>query len=282
MTATKTTVVLGIAAALAVATAVYQSNEARATAVTLAAAGKEHATARARRADLESKVRAAERALADREKAKAHPATNSSALTVTTTPAVEVAYQKALQQYLDSNPELQMAIARHKQAYKRAKHWPVFLGLGLTPEQAERAHAIIEEVSARRKPLFAAGLKPLPDHAQLRAEFGDVVVERWREFSSIRWEAGDILYRLTSHLYHADEPFTPHQKERMVQILNEARTAQEEWTNAIELYKWDQVLAQAEPVLSPAQRRGLRTMAESMPMHQVSAAATKEAAAARK
>lgn len=287
MSATKTTVTLGVAAALAVATAVYQSSEARTTVAALANASRDHAAARDRLAELETKTRAAEQALADREQIRTQlAATNAAAAASKASAAAaaakaEAEQQKALQQFLDNHPQLRMLKAEASRAYKQACKWPVFLGLGMTPEQAERANIITEETYTRRKAQLDAGLKlPPPDQAPLRAAFGDAAAERMIEFNKVRWGEGAIVSDLFAANYHTDEPFTAHQTKRLLEIVKNAQTGNtgSHWSR----YDWDRIVAEAAPILSPAQLQVLRAKAAQARISVQYAAAAKEATAAAK
>jgi hypothetical protein len=288
MTATKTTVVLGVAAALTATTAFYQANQARAAATVLAAAGKESAATRARLADLETKARAAEQALAEREKTAAQLAAASTA----TAPKPQAAaateaqergeQQKALQGFLTNHPELQALKADAEHAARKATLEPVFRGMGLTPEQIALALEERAREAARMKAQLNAGLKPAPDYSQFRALFGDAAAGQLIEFDKIRWREGGVIQRLSASLYHTDEPFTVQQKTRLIAILQNARMTEDEnvWTEA--RYDWDRILVEAEPVVSPAQLQVLRARAAAVRISRLFGAANKEAAAGAK
>lgn len=288
MTATKTTVVLGIAAALTATTAIYQSNQARAAATALAAAGQESAATRARLADLETKARAAAQALAEREKIAAQLAAASAAITpkpqaAAATEANEQGeQQKALQGFLTNHPELRALKAEAERATRKATLEPVFRGMGLSPEQIAQALAERALEAARMKAQRNAGLKPAPDYSQFRALFGDAAADQLIEFDKLRWREGGIMQKLSADLYHTDEPFTVQQKARLIAILQNARITEDEniWTEAC--YDWDRILVEAEPAVSPAQLQVLRARAAQVRINRLFAAANKEAAAGAK
>jgi len=278
MTATKTTAVLGVATALALTTAVYQTTQARTTAATLATAGRDHAAARARLTELETQVQVAEQTLADREEAIAQLAAANATPKSKAAAAEAAKQQKALQAYLDNNPALRMLQVEARTAVKQHGRWPIFLSLGMTPEQAERAFTVIDEIWARRNALSAAGQKSQDGFADLRAACGDAAADRWIEYAGTRWDEGTTLRQVATDLYYIDEPFTAEQTKQMLGILKSAKAK----GGGQGPRDWNQVLAKAEPILSPAQMQGLRAQAARARLEGQFAAATKEAAAAAK
>jgi len=107
------------------------------------------------------------------------------------------------------------------------------------------------------------------------------VVDRWREFNDIRWDAGELLNNLSGALYYADEPFTPQQTKRLLDIVKRAQTS-DAYSLHDARYDWDRILVEAEAVLSPAQLQAFRARAGQVGMSKLWDAATKEAAAAAK
>jgi RNA polymerase sigma factor (sigma-70 family) len=178
MTATKTIVVLGIAAALTLATAVYQSSEARTATVALAAESKAHAAARDRLADLETKVRTAEQAVTERNQAviQAVADTTKPGAAISSAEAEAAQQQQALQLYLDNHPLLQAAKAEADRALLWRNEAPDLQGLGLTPAQVEQALEMRVEDWVREKAKRGQDPQASLNSARLRAMFGDA---RW-------------------------------------------------------------------------------------------------------
>jgi len=287
MSATKTTAVLGVAAALTIASAIYQSNQARAASVALDATRHDHAAARARLAELDAKAQAAEQALAEREKAIASLAAAAPTPPPTASVSADEAakQQQALQQYLESNPAYRAGAMDYLKVWWMAYQGPLWKSIGLTPEQVERAaeNTVQNEVAAKER--RAAGLdpaNPYPPWSKFRTLFGDAATERMIEASKNRWKEGRVLRSLSGALYYTEEPFTPQQTKRMTDILGSAMKTSDDKTYWVRRCDWDQVLAKAEPGLSPVQMQGLRAVAAQARMMELYDAANKEAAAAGK
>lgn len=153
----------------------------------------------------------------------------------------------------------------------KAEHWPIFRGMGLTPEQAERACALRLE----------SGQKT--NYARFRALFGDAPTERLIEFDQIKDKAGATARALFASLYYIDEPVTAQQAKHLIEIIG--RTWQKKpvpWYFWGQGCDWDRVLAEAASVLSPAQLQGVRAVAARTRAGEVFSAANKEAVAVAK
>ncbi|MDO8539302.1 MAG: sigma-70 family RNA polymerase sigma factor [Opitutaceae bacterium] len=285
MTATKTTTVLGVAVALAVTTAVYQSTQARTTAAMLAASEKDYAAVRSHLDDVKAKALAAESAVADREKTVAQLAAGATAAKPAAPApdaAIEAAKQKALQQFLDNDPELQSLRDESLRFWWRTAHGPFLRGLGLTEEQVGQAIELIRQAKRRANAQREAGLKgdAYPPVAEFRVVFGDAVADRYAEYEKIRWNyTTDIVKALGGALYHTDEPFTAPQVKQLSEILNGAKKTDAESGKLSKMarYDWERILREAEPIVSPAQLHGLKAMAANVQMEMLVAAAAKVA-----
>jgi len=272
MTATQTTLVLGIASVLAITAAMYQSRQAAATGAELAAGEKEFRAARARAADAQTKAQAAESALTEREKARAQTIAASnparSSVLASEVPVDPAQERQALQQFLESDPEFARLQRESQHRWWRKHDGPLLRGLGFTELQIDQALQLLDRGRERVKVEKAAGGQPSPTAhlTEFRAMFGDAAADRYVEYGKVRWSSPEPDIRsLAANLYYTNEPFTPDQVLQLREILRTARrtdaVAKELRTMA--RYDWDQIIRQAEPILSPRQLQGLRAQAAS-------------------
>ena len=281
---------MATAAATPKTTALYQSNEVRAGASTLAAEGKRHAAARARLTEVEAQARAAGQAVAEREKTVAKlTATNAAPKppVVADAAASEAAkQQEALQQFLDSDPQLLSLKAEADRAYLRKIHGPFLRGIGFAPKQIEQVIEYEIQASQWKKARLSTELTPQefdPNHARFRALFGDAAAERFVDYEKARWQAGaGIVSDLAAATYHTDEPFTAQQTKRLFEIVLNAKTSDDGAIDPLARVDWDRILIEAEPILSAGQLQGLRAQAAIGRMEAQFAAVAKAPAASPK
>lgn len=286
MTATKTAAVMGVAALIAITTAVYQSIEARSSAAMLATTNKEYVAARVRLEGLRDQSRTAELTLAEREKAVAQLAAMKSVASgpkLAAEAKTEAAnQQKALQDFLDNDPELQILKRHSTHAWFIMSHSALLRSIGFTDQQIEQAVAMMTLARQQEDAQRAAGVKPIrtgpPFIGEFRAAFGDAAADRFLEYSKTRWGDGDAIVRsVASALYHTEEPLRADQVKRLSGILEAAKITDE--TTRKLVFDWDRVLSEAEPMLSPTQLRGLSAQAANARVAAMWAAASRDASA---
>lgn len=276
MSATKGTITLAAAGALALATGGYQSSQARSANGELAEARRANATLAARFAELATKVSAAEKERAERDAALARAGAEKAAPAATLAGAVPVddinaKYLEIVNRLAESDSERLKAQDVHERLRAMEIFRPLFLGLGLSPQQVERALDIVWQ--------------PLPEaRTAFRAAFGEAAADRLAEYRSEgAWAARNLVNDLSAKLYFADAPFQPQQAEQLFQLMKDTGTEPslynekppDGWARNRD---WDRILDQAGSFLAPEQLRGLRAYAALHRNRDLLAAAVNEAA----
>ncbi len=265
MTASKLTVSVAVAGALATGFAVYQSSQASTAATELAQVRGDRAALAARLAELETSVTVAEKELADREaaleRARLDRASELAAAARRAAAAEEKTQRdRALQQFLNNDPEL-------KKLRFEANRASILAGnprREVSPEQREQGatrYAQTKEIQAAAK---AVGIESAPPA------------------SYDNWQAGQVVKDLSIGLFHADSSFSEQQANQLQSILSTARISMDQSLSRDARFDWDRVLKAAEPILSPAQLQGLRSMAANGRNEVMLATLVREAAAAVK
>lgn len=284
LSASKVTVSFAAVAALGITTAVLQLGQARTAAMALAADTKEHAVLRARLAELETQAQASNRALTEQDKT-ADQLAKSKLSTAAPVADDEIAkQQRALQDFLDRDPEVRKLKLESNRAWQKAELGPFLRSIGLAPEQVDqvveaKVHEMAFELDQR-----AAGLprpKAKPTDEMIRGLFGNTAAERFAEYMNT-WREGQIVSELSAALVYAGEPFTVQQAKRLAEILLSAKMNKDPAIDQMARYDWDRILVEAEPVLSPVQLLGLRAQAAIGRMEAQFAAEAKTIAAAPK
>ncbi|MSU23121.1 MAG: sigma-70 family RNA polymerase sigma factor [Opitutus sp.] len=279
MSASKITV--SGAVALAITAAVYQTNQADAAAVTMANAGREHASLVARLAGLEASAKAAEQDLIDRAAALEQQRAARSAAASLPVPGIDDVNAKradAFKNLTRNDPELQKLRQTQRQIQVTIANGPLLKRLGLTAEQTERAMDIL----ARNRGMGA-----------FRDEFGAAAAERLAQLQAelrVEKHERDLVNNLTRNLYYLDAPFTTQQAEQLRRMVAGAgpqaglqQIGDENFANTYRRTRdWDRILAQTESVLSPPQMQGLRAMAALGRIDAQNAAAVSELPASKK
>ena len=287
---TKGTAAIGAVAALTIATAVYQTNQARAAEAALSAATDRLAALRARLSDLETRTQSAEQARIAPAGIVTHArATNAVNLptAASTARAEKPKQEKTFQQFLDRDPELQKLRLHAVKVKFKAETGPFLRSIGFTDGQIEQAAELAAQNTAIQlaHPDYAPGnSKPAIDGVKFRSMFGDAAAERFAHYLELR-DAAALVDALSSHLFHTTERFTTQQADRLAEIFLAAKTdIISTATNSPgiamggALVDWDRVVAQTEPLLSATQMRALRAMAALGRVEAQLAAADSEAA----
>lgn len=273
--ASKGTVTLTLVGALALAGAAYQTTQARAAAVSLAAARSEYAALRTQLATLESRAQIAGQNQPAREGAVTNGvAANSRGSNLRSkSPAVPAAdaekatQRKALQQLLDHDPELRALRLDEARLRFKAGTGLFLRSIGFTPEQIEQA---AETYVQKRRLEFArreGGIpppQPASDLANFRSMFGDEAANRFSSWLKL-WPATQLVNEFSAGLFFTDDPLTPEQAQRLADIITRAKLPTAPNNMPVdrldEFVDWTRILAEAEPILSAAQLRGLHDRA---------------------
>jgi RNA polymerase sigma factor (sigma-70 family) len=309
MSASKITVCLAVAGALALGTAIYQSSQARTATGMLADASRDHAALIARLSSLDGRVKAAEQALADRAAALARqsaakaaaPAAAELSPEALAALAQKAKYDETLSALRRSDPEYRKADSAKTRLLYREEFGPLFRTMGFTPEQIGQVCDFwVGQFNQRLDGGPGIGKTYHDNAADFWAQFGPDVPGRIAQFQDTR-DARNLVLGLSARMYFSDEPFSPQQAEQLVKIVAQARPADanarpaaaprpREWSDGLNYYgvafrrqlDWDAILTQAGPVLSPAQLAGLRGLAAQARAEALLAAAEKESAAPMK
>jgi RNA polymerase sigma factor (sigma-70 family) len=301
----KTTVALITAALVGVGSAVYAINQNLRAEAALAALAQERDTARVQLRDTQKLIAQAEQKSASLQRnldrllaAKTASSTGSRGSIATggsATPSgsrIGITSSDGVTQW--SRPfvnDSQGRTALRAEAYDIA-YAAFFRQLGFTPEQREQFKALLNERMERGQRLIEtmAAQGKNPDklavqvifdqtdselQAELRAAFGDTVVDAYNHFEATR-PVRAVTDQLASALFYTDAPLTVAQADQLVEIMaGNARDARGKV--AMAALNLDAALAQAQGVLSAAQLeqfRRIATKAKDQPANAVSGAAS--------
>lgn len=281
MSASKVTFSLAAAGALALATAVYQSSQASTAATTLAEARRGNAALAARFTELETSVDAAEQDRADREAALARRHAEKAAAVAPPVPTAPVddinaKYRELMNQLTQNDAELRKVRQVNNRLRGMEAYRPLFLSLGLAPEQMEQALDILMDQTT---PIAAT-------RESIQARFGADAAAQFEHYRKSSGERG-LVNEFSAKLYFTDEPLSAQQASQLARIIGDAGPPQAPTggytsSSATTAYRrsldWEKIIAQAKPLLSPAQFQGLRGLAAVARMEAQLAAAASEAA----
>jgi RNA polymerase sigma factor (sigma-70 family) len=278
MSTSKTALSLAAAGVLTVGFAVYQSREADAARAEQASLQREQTTLRERRAALERELRAA-------EQPRPAAVASSPAVAITTDDALSprsgttssAQPERALQQFLGNHRELTRLRQEADRLFFKADNEAYLRSIGVTPEQIDQLANWVAEKTDTQLRMAANGQTYTPSQdsgAQLRALIGDAAAERWRqnEKSGMKF-ATQMVNHLATGQFYTDEPFTLDQADQLAAIMvtyhepgarpfNNGRlmTWRDEFTG-LGVIGWDNVLRDAERILSARQMDSLRAFA---------------------
>ncbi len=259
MSSSKVTVSLATAGMLAMGAAVYQSSQARVAAADLAKARDRHAALVARFAALETSVNAAEqaeRAAALERQRRENAASSSAALHTPALDDINAKYVVESNRLRRTDPEAEKLRQQMSRSEGMVRNRAFLQTLGLGPEQMAQALDLLANKSGQT----------------FRDVFGDAADERLAQLrAQARKEAREIdeLKWLSRNSCDLDAPFTPQQFAQLKRIFANAATEPSFQKIGDESYDaayrrtrdWNQILAQAESVLSPPQLQRLRGLA---------------------
>lgn len=268
----KGTVTLGVIGALAVGAAVYQTTQARAAAALLADARTDYAALRARLANVEIRTPTASQAQPDRgtmatnvaaANARGGNVSASMPVAVSAADAEKATQQKALQQFVDRDPELRK-LRRDEARLKYMAGTGLFLrSIGFTLEQLEQAAENYMRNRELAQDARDTGLPPPkldPNRPTFRTMFGEAAAERFAHWNKT-WAATQLVNELSSGLFFADDPLTREQAQRLAEIIDQAKlpTAPKNISASrlSEFVDWEKITVEGESILSPAQLKGV-------------------------
>lgn len=247
MSASKVTLSIAAAGALAVGFAVHQSGQASAAAMEVERARDGYAAVRARVATLAAELKTAEQQKPEREAALARIAAEKAAA-VTAARARQMAEEDrkkqaaALQQFLGSDPELLKL--RHEAAaaeYRSNFAWraQVMGGKDAVEEGARKSADLAERNDVRKQAGLEAEVAtggPGPRNPDARRN----------------------SFAFASYQYHLDEPYSREQAARLESVLVDAQVSREPNLDQYSKFDWDKVVTGASSFLSPSQLEVLR------------------------
>lgn len=271
MSTTKISLTVAGATALTLGVAVYESSQAHETARELARARGEQRMEAARFGELEANATAAEAELAarrvalERQRAERLAAGTKSQAPAPDAEAEQARQAKALQQFIDRDPEFQrLRVESARASFMAVTGWKP-LPSNVTRSRQESAEEFVQKQQAILQQR-AAGVEPTPSLPSDN-NIGESVVRELAKFN-----------------YYADDPFTADQVSRLRGILAASITSRDSpnggWNYA--WFDWDRVLRDSQPVLSPKQLEGLRASAAWGRVQGILAAARKESEAGSK
>lgn len=284
MSASKVVVPLGVAVAVVITAAVYQTSQAETAAAALAETRRNHAALVDHVDALEHRASAAEKELADRkadsERRHVTKADTMSSAVAAPDVAERARTDAALQRLLDSDVLLGNLRLETMRSRVRLLTGAYLQSVGLTAGQIDEAADVVvrlgQQMLLRSQATLPLDRGTLETEiiAQLRTKLGHDVAEKY-----LRANAANIVQGfLVAPLYYADAPFTLPQVQQLTNAIWNARPSATGWPSDAWLRRnvdWDRVLGEAEAFLAPAQVQGLRSMAAKCRMD-----AQKDAAAA--
>lgn len=275
MTATKTTIALGILAAVATVTALYQTQQTRAAVASLDVSRSDLAALRREGTNLSTQATAEEDALATAQAAARDSMARTAARETAANqaaPAAALEKQKAdqaLQQFLAADPQLQQLKREHRLQTAIRLLLPFGLSFGLTAEELEQVAAEFNRWGPVYLPIHPANLEGMPKRLANDPRF----IEAW-QISDTRFTVENFNMRLW-------EPLNATQAGRLIQSIQSARPnpIPPDGYNYFGIQRtanWAQVLAEAGDYLSPSQLSALRGFAASARTQALLALAAKQ------
>jgi cell division protein FtsL len=256
MTATKTTIALGVLAVATTFTALYQTQQARAVIASLDASRADLAALRREWTDLAAKTKAGEEALAAASAAAPAAARAAARQTGPNQAADPAALEKqktdrALQEFLAADPELQEL--KREDRLQRAIRLllPFGLSLGLTPEELAQVAAEFNRWGPVYLPIDSSHLAGMPQRLAGDPRF------------LAAWQISDTRFAVENFNMSLWEPLNATQAGRLIQSIQAARPnpIPPDGYNALGVQRtadWARVLAEAGDYLSPSQMSALR------------------------
>jgi hypothetical protein len=179
-----------------------------------------------------------------------------------------------------SDPEYARLVRQSQRLWWKIYDGPLFRGLGFSEPQIEQALDLLEVGRARVAAEKAAGGQPskIAHLTEFRAAFGDAATERYIEYGRVRWnQTEDELRSLAGNLYYTNEPFTQEQVKQLREIITAAKGNDEEGRGLplTARFNWEEILRQAESILSPRQLQGVRAHAAQARIMRLEAEAAK-------
>ena len=277
MSASKIALTLAAAGALAVGFAVYQTREADTARVEQVALQREQTTLRARRAALDRELRSSEQHQLAIASAPATAATPDDAASSRSSAADAAQQQRALQQFLSNHPEITRLRVEADRLFFKADSEAYLRSIGVTPQQIDEWATWEAQKNETGRVADANGqsVKSTEDsEAKLRALIGDTAAERWiQNLRSGMGFATLMVNNLATGQFYNDEPFTLDQADQLAAILvthlergarpygnGRLMTWRDEHTG-LGMINWDNVLPDAERILSARQMETLRSYA---------------------
>ena len=289
MSATKSLVTLGVLLAMAVSATFYQHAKADRTRARLELARQSYAARESQLSLVAAQAEAAQRqrvrlendlrqrqAVAAAARQASQSAREAERAAGEKAAADKYAFNAAALPLLRFDPQSQeLRLAKHRWEVNQ-DYGPLFKEFHFTREQTERFVRLFADWTESRpdrgEPFLLAPYvnKTIGTDeflSVMRSQFGNDVVERYRELqrtSSPRLTVNTISYRL----YYLNEPFTAGQAEGLAQVFAAASPSASWGTGpafgtirGLDTLDWNQVLAKAEPLLSPKQMDGMRAVA---------------------
>jgi RNA polymerase sigma factor (sigma-70 family) len=254
MSASKIALTLAAAGVLAVGFAVYQSHQADVARDEFEAAQREHTVWSARRAGLQTEIETEQSRLA------AVPPTPAAVDTIDPDRAEQ---RRALEQ------EAGIAAREFFQTRFKAENAAYLRSLGATAQQIDQAAAAY----GQRYQDYTRGptLSPDKDFPELRAIIGDAAAERWHQNATTGMMSATTLIKdLAAAQFFTNEPFTSEQVDQLAAIvMTHYDRKNTRWPGAyagptsyrLEGIGWDNVVRDAERILSARQMDSLRALA---------------------
>ena len=267
MSISKIGISLAAAAALAIATAVYQWKQVNEATERLARKRGEHAALSSRLAAIRREVNELA-ANAQHLAPIASPAVSASRAEAAPNAETEKARQdKALKQFLANDPEwrrMQVDLAR---LAFLTNHAPFFASIGASPEQISQAAQLVGHLQEQTNSNLAAGREPASagsatavvweNEAGMRAAFGDAAMSKWKEEE---WSAR-VVRRFATEQYFTGESITRRQASELADLIRSSSTgkANRPMGNALlAVVDWEQVVSRASAILTPTQLHSLQ------------------------
>lgn len=277
MTATKTTIALGILAVAATVTALYQTQLARGAAIALDASRNDLAALRREETTLSAQTRAEEDALAAAKAAAretvartaAAEAANNQAAAQAAALEKQKAADQALQQFLAADPELQELKRQHRLQASVRLLLPFALSLDMTPGELEQVAAEFNRWGPVYLPIHPANLEGMPSRLKDDPRF----IEAWKN--------SDARFTVENFNMTLWEPLNATQAGRLIQSIQAARPSPipPDGYNVQGIQRtadWARVLTEAGDYLSPSQMSALRGFAASARAQALLAIAAKQ------
>jgi hypothetical protein len=263
MTATKTTIALGIIAVATTVTALYQAQHARAAVASLDVSRNALTVLRAEGTNLAAQMKTGENALAVAQAAaresNAKAAPRDAAAHQPAAQAAVIEQQKddqALQEFLAADSQLQELKREHRLQTAVRLLLPFGVSLGLSSEELEQVAAEFNRWGPQYLPIHPANLEGMPKRLASDPRFIEA------------WQISDTRFTVENFNMSLWEPLNATQAGRLMQSIQAARPdpIPPDGYNFAGIQRtadWAKVLAEAGDYLSPGQIRALRGFAAS-------------------